>query len=132
MDTPSVFQERVTDLIVRWSDGDDAALAELAPLVSAPIRSQLDKSFLLDRCRLLKFCAALQENCSAAHEQDLLSRWPEGEELRTAGAKGGKNRRRASARRKFQDVAGLICLGLIYLGYKEIARAVKGQAPRCS
>jgi hypothetical protein len=41
--------------------GDDAALAELVLLVSAPIRSRLDKSVPWDRCRLLKFCAALQE-----------------------------------------------------------------------
>ena len=33
MDTPSVSQQRVTDLLTRWSDGDDAALAELTPLV---------------------------------------------------------------------------------------------------
>jgi hypothetical protein len=31
---------------VRWSDGDDAALAELVPLGSAPISSRLDKKFL--------------------------------------------------------------------------------------
>ena len=46
MDAPSVFQERVADLLVRWSDGDYAALAELVSLVSAPSRSQLDKRFL--------------------------------------------------------------------------------------
>jgi hypothetical protein len=46
MDAPSVSQERVTDLLVRWSDGDDAAIAELVPLVSAPIRWRLDKRFL--------------------------------------------------------------------------------------
>jgi RNA polymerase sigma factor (TIGR02999 family) len=33
MDTPSVSQQRVTELLVRWSQGDDAALAELTPLV---------------------------------------------------------------------------------------------------
>jgi RNA polymerase sigma factor (TIGR02999 family) len=33
MDTPSVSQQRVTDLLTRWSEGDDAALAELTPLV---------------------------------------------------------------------------------------------------
>ena len=33
MDTPSVSQQRVTDLLKRWSLGDDAALAELTPLV---------------------------------------------------------------------------------------------------
>jgi hypothetical protein len=38
MDAPSVSQERVTDLLVRWSDGDDAALAELTPLVYEELR----------------------------------------------------------------------------------------------
>ena len=30
MDAPSVSQKRVTDLLVRWSDGDDAALAGIS------------------------------------------------------------------------------------------------------
>jgi RNA polymerase sigma-70 factor, ECF subfamily len=38
MDTPSVSQQRVTDLLTRWSDGDDAALAELTPLVYEELR----------------------------------------------------------------------------------------------
>jgi RNA polymerase sigma factor (TIGR02999 family) len=38
MDTPSVSQQRVTDLLVRWSQGDDAALAELTPLVYEELR----------------------------------------------------------------------------------------------
>src|SRR5438046_1838721 len=38
MDTPSVSQQRVTDLLGRWSDGDDAALAELTPLVYEELR----------------------------------------------------------------------------------------------
>jgi RNA polymerase sigma factor (TIGR02999 family) len=38
MDTPSVSQERVTELLVRWSQGDDAALAELTPLVYEELR----------------------------------------------------------------------------------------------
>src|ERR1044071_10443722 len=38
MDTPSVSQQRVTDLLTRWSDGDDAALAELTPLVYEKLR----------------------------------------------------------------------------------------------
>jgi hypothetical protein len=46
MEAPSVFQQRATNLLTRCSDGDDAALAELVPLVSAPIRSRLDKRFL--------------------------------------------------------------------------------------
>ena len=33
MDAPSVSQQRVADLLTRWSDGDDAALAELTPLI---------------------------------------------------------------------------------------------------
>jgi RNA polymerase sigma factor (TIGR02999 family) len=33
MDISSVPQQRVTELLVRWSHGDDAALAELTPLV---------------------------------------------------------------------------------------------------
>jgi RNA polymerase sigma-70 factor, ECF subfamily len=38
MDTPSVSQQRVTDLLTRWSNGDDAALAELTPLVYEELR----------------------------------------------------------------------------------------------
>jgi RNA polymerase sigma factor (TIGR02999 family) len=38
MDTPSVSQQRVTDLLGQWSRGDDAALAELTPLVYDQLR----------------------------------------------------------------------------------------------
>ena len=38
MDTPSVSQQRVTNLLTRWSNGDDAALAELTPLVYDELR----------------------------------------------------------------------------------------------
>src|SRR5437660_11288318 len=38
MDTPSVSQQRVTELLARWSQGDDAALAELTPLVYGELR----------------------------------------------------------------------------------------------
>src|SRR5499433_480583 len=38
MDTPSVSQQRVTQLLTRWSDGDDGALAELTPLVYDELR----------------------------------------------------------------------------------------------
>ena len=38
MDTGSVSQERVTNLLTRWSEGDDAALAELTPLVYEELR----------------------------------------------------------------------------------------------
>jgi len=38
MDAPSVSQQRVTDLLVQWSKGDDAALAELTPLVYEELR----------------------------------------------------------------------------------------------
>ena len=35
---PSISQQRVTDLLVRWSHGDDAALPELTPLVYEELR----------------------------------------------------------------------------------------------
>jgi RNA polymerase sigma factor (TIGR02999 family) len=38
MDAPSVSQQRVTELLVQWSHGDDAALAELTPLVYKELR----------------------------------------------------------------------------------------------
>jgi RNA polymerase sigma-70 factor, ECF subfamily len=38
MDTPSVSQQRVTNLLTRWSNGDDVALAELTPLVYEELR----------------------------------------------------------------------------------------------
>jgi RNA polymerase sigma factor (TIGR02999 family) len=38
MDAPSVSQQRVTDLLQQWSRGDDAALAELTPLVYEELR----------------------------------------------------------------------------------------------
>ena len=38
MDAPSVSQQRVTDLLVQWSHGDDAALAELTPLIYEELR----------------------------------------------------------------------------------------------
>ena len=38
MDTPSASQQKVTELLTRWSEGDDAALAELTPLVYEELR----------------------------------------------------------------------------------------------
>ena len=38
MDAPSVSQERVTALLVQWSQGNDGALAELTPLVYDDLR----------------------------------------------------------------------------------------------
>ena len=38
MDTPSVSQQRVTELLVDWSHGDNAALAELTPRVYEELR----------------------------------------------------------------------------------------------
>src|SRR5437762_5077964 len=38
MDTPSVSQQRVTDLLTRWSNGDDAALMELTPVIYEELR----------------------------------------------------------------------------------------------
>jgi len=38
MDAPAVSQQRVTELLTRWSQGDDGALAELTPLVYEELR----------------------------------------------------------------------------------------------
>jgi RNA polymerase sigma-70 factor (ECF subfamily) len=38
MDEPSVSPQRVTQLLAHWSHGDDAALAELTPLVYEELR----------------------------------------------------------------------------------------------
>src|SRR5216117_3291210 len=38
MDTPSVSPQEVTNLLVQWGQGDDAALAELTPLVYDELR----------------------------------------------------------------------------------------------
>src|SRR6266571_2871017 len=38
MDTPSVSQQRVTELLAHWSHGDEAALTELTPLVYEELR----------------------------------------------------------------------------------------------
>src|ERR1700746_649941 len=38
MDAPSVSQQRVTALLVQWSNGNDAALAELTPLIYEELR----------------------------------------------------------------------------------------------
>jgi len=38
MDTPSASPQRVTELLAHWSHGDDAALAELTPLVYEELR----------------------------------------------------------------------------------------------
>jgi len=38
MNAPSVSQQRVTELLAQWSHGDEAALAELTPLVYEELR----------------------------------------------------------------------------------------------
>src|SRR5438552_9515519 len=38
MDAAAISQQRVTDLLTRWSQGDDAALPELTPLVYEELR----------------------------------------------------------------------------------------------
>jgi RNA polymerase sigma factor (TIGR02999 family) len=38
MDAPSVSQQRVTELLLQWGEGKDAALAELTPLVYEELR----------------------------------------------------------------------------------------------
>src|SRR6266705_5105466 len=38
MDTPSTPEQRVTELLAQWSNGDNAALAELTPLIYEELR----------------------------------------------------------------------------------------------
>jgi hypothetical protein len=100
---------RFASTIVRQScPSPDAALTGVSAARLSANQVAAGQEVPRDRCRLLKFCAALQKKRSTAHEKGLLSRRPEAEEFWAAGAKGGKNRRRASARRELQDVAGLI------------------------
>ena len=49
MDAPSVPQQRVTDLLTRWSDGEDAALAELTPLVYEELRHLAHRQMSAER-----------------------------------------------------------------------------------
>jgi RNA polymerase sigma-70 factor (ECF subfamily) len=49
MDTASVSQQRVTDLLTRWSHGDDAALAELTPLVYEELRRLAHRQMSAER-----------------------------------------------------------------------------------
>src|SRR6266566_3705509 len=49
MDTPSLSQQRVTDLLTRWSNGDDAALAELTPLVYEELRHLAHRQMRAER-----------------------------------------------------------------------------------
>ena len=95
MDAPSGSQEPVA-VVLRWSDGDDAALAELVPLISAPIRSRLEKSFLGIDVGYVNFAPRAKKR-SAAHEQGLLSRRTEGEEFREVDS-GREHSRCASSR----------------------------------
>ena len=38
MDSPSISPHRVTELLAHWSEGDEAALGELTPLVYEDLR----------------------------------------------------------------------------------------------
>jgi len=49
MDAPAVSQQRVTELLARWSQGDDAALAELTPLVYGELRRLAHRRMVAER-----------------------------------------------------------------------------------
>jgi len=49
METSSLSQQRVTDLLTRWSNGDDAALAELTPLVYEELRQLAHRQMRAER-----------------------------------------------------------------------------------
>jgi hypothetical protein len=52
MDMPSVSPHRVTQLLEQWSHGDDAALAELTPLVYEELRRFADRDIHSDLPKL--------------------------------------------------------------------------------
>jgi RNA polymerase sigma-70 factor, ECF subfamily len=49
MDTPSVAQQRVTELLEQWSHGDDSALAKLTPLVYEELRRLAHRQMSAER-----------------------------------------------------------------------------------
>ena len=49
METSSLSQQRATDLLTRWSNGDDAALAELTPLVYEELRHLAHRQMRAER-----------------------------------------------------------------------------------
>src|SRR5436190_10922664 len=49
MDAPSVSPHRVTQLLEEWSQGDDAALAELMPLVYEELRRLAHRQMAAER-----------------------------------------------------------------------------------
>ena len=49
MDVSAVSQQRVTELLTRWSQGDDAALAELTPLVYGELRRHAHREMGAER-----------------------------------------------------------------------------------
>ena len=49
MDAPAVSQQRVTELLTRWSQGDDAALAELTPVVYGELRRLAHRQMAAER-----------------------------------------------------------------------------------
>src|SRR5881396_926633 len=49
MDAPSVSPHRVTQLLEKWSQGDDAALAELMPLVYEELRHLAHRQMAAER-----------------------------------------------------------------------------------
>src|SRR5438552_10959468 len=49
MDAPSVSPHRVTQLLEKWSQGDDAALAELMPLIYEELRHLAHRQMAAER-----------------------------------------------------------------------------------
>jgi ECF sigma factor len=45
MEEPSISQQRVTELLANWSHGNDAALAELTPLIYEELRRLAHRCF---------------------------------------------------------------------------------------
>jgi len=83
MNAPPVSEQRVTELLVRWSQGDDAALAELTPLVYGELRRVTHHHMGLERPdHTLQMTALVNEaylrlaETSAASSNSILSAPP--------------------------------------------------------
>lgn len=70
---PSADREQVTALLIRWTEGDDAALNALMPIVYAELRKTADGLVRGDRDRTLQPTALVHEAWMRLVRQDHLS-----------------------------------------------------------
>jgi RNA polymerase sigma factor (TIGR02999 family) len=76
MDAASVSQQRVTELLTRWSQGDDAALAELTPLVYDELRRMAHRHMGGERANHTLQTTALVNEVYLRLADQTNPRWP--------------------------------------------------------